>query len=87
MTKNEKIEACILLCTLAIKNAEETKQEAESERSALFKALNIEDQDTEKIEDPQLYGIANDLEFNSKCLEDIKEELEAVVKDFKRIKF
>ena len=86
MNKTEKMRAIVALCNVALIEAKDLAQDLQNERKVLFKALGIEDQDSEKIEDAQLYCIANDLEYNADSLESYAKDLESVIKDLERLK-
>ncbi len=86
MNKNEKMRGCAALCRVSLNNLKELKEQALFELSALFKALDIEDQDSEKIEDPELYKIVLDLQYNIESLQSSAEDLESIIKDLERIK-
>ncbi|MBO7212759.1 MAG: hypothetical protein J6V44_17380 [Methanobrevibacter sp.] len=85
MNKTEKMRGCVALCAVSLANLRELRDALLNERALLFKALEITDGDAEKIDDPSLYGIANDLEWNAERLEDSAHELESVIKDLERI--
>ena len=85
MNKTEKMRGCVALCALSLNNLKELREAVLLELKTLFKALEIEDQDTEKIEDVELYKIANDLEWNAERLQDSAEELESLLKDLEKI--
>lgn len=86
MNKSEKMRGCVALCALSLNNLKELREAVLIELKTLFRALEIEDQDTEKIEDVELYKIANDLEWNAERLKDSAEELESILKDLEKIK-
>lgn len=86
MNKTEKMRGCVALCRVSLNNLKELREQALFELSALFKALDIEDQDSEKIEDPELYKIALDLQYNAESLQSSAEDLESIIKDLERIK-
>ena len=86
MNKSEKMRGCVALCALSLNNLKELREAVLLELKTLFRALEIEDQDTEKIEDAELYKIANDLEWNAERLQDSAEELESIIKDLEKIK-
>ena len=86
MNKTEKMRGCVALCALSLNNLKELREALLNELKALFKALEIKDQDSEKIEDPQLYKIALDLEYNAESLKSSAEDLESVLKDLEKIK-
>lgn len=86
MNKTEKMRGVVALCGVALTNINELREALTNELKTLFRALEIEDQDTEKIEDPQLYKIALDLEFNADNLQSCAQDLESVIKDLSRIK-
>ena len=86
MNKSEKLRGCVALCELSLNNLKELKEAILLELKTLFRALEIEDQDSEKIEDVELYKIANDLEYNAEELESIGEDLAKVIKYLDRLK-
>ena len=86
MNKTEKMRGCVALCSVSLSNLKELREALLNELSLIYKALGIEDQDSEKIEDPQLYGIALDLEDNADRLRTASEDLESVLKDLEKIK-
>ncbi len=85
MNKTEKMRGCVALCALSLNNLKELREALLNELKALFKALEIKDQDSEKIEDPQLYKIALDLEYNAESLKSSAEDLESVLKDLEKL--
>ena len=85
MNKTEKMRGCIALCALSLNNLKELREALLNELKALFKALEIKDQDSEKIEDPQLYKIALDLEYNADSLKSSAEDLESIIKDLEKL--
>ena len=85
MNKTEKLRGCVALCALSLNNLKELREALLNELKALFKALEIKDQDSEKIEDPQLYKIALDLEYNAEELKSSAEELESIIKDLEKL--
>ena len=85
MNKTEKMRGCVALCALSLNNLKELREALLNELKALFKALEIKDQDSEKIEDPQLYKIALDLEYNADSLKSSAEELESIIKDLEKL--
>lgn len=85
MNKTEKMRGCVALCALSLNNLKELREALLNELKALFKALEIKDQDSEKIEDPQLYKIALDLEYNAEELKSSVEELESIIKDLEKL--
>ena len=86
MNKTEKMRGVVALCSVALANVKELQEALTNELKTLFKALEIEDQDSEKIEDPSLYHIALDLEFNADNLRSCAQDLESVIKDLDKIK-
>lgn len=86
MNKTEKMRGCVALCALSLNNLKELREAVLLELKTLFKALEIEDQDTEKIEDVELYKIANDLEWNAERLKSAGEDLASVLEDLEKIK-
>lgn len=87
MNKNEQVQVAIALCKLAIKTLEDVRADADNERSLIFKACGIEDQDAEKIEDSKLYGITLNLESNSRFLNYAQDDLKSVIKDLEKMEF
>lgn len=85
MNKTEKMRGCVALCALSLNNLKELREALLNELKALFKALEIKDQDSEKIEDPQLYKIALDLEYNADSLKSSAEDLESIIKDLEKL--
>lgn len=85
MNKTEKMRGCVALCALSLNNLKELREALLNELKALFKALDIKDQDSEKIEDPQLYKIALDLEYNADSLKSSADDLESILKDLEKI--
>ena len=85
MNKTEKMRGCVALCGVALSNLRELREALLSELKVLFKALEIKEEDSEKIEDPQLYKIALDLEYNADSLKSSAEDLESVLKDLEKI--
>ena len=86
MNKTEKMRGCVALCALSLNNLKELREAVLVELKALFRALEIEDQDTEKIEDVELYKIANDLEWNAEQLEGSAKDLESLIQDLEKIR-
>ena len=86
MNKTEKMRGVVALCGVALTNLNEVREALTNELKTLFKALEVEDQDTEKIEDPQLYSIALELEDSAHNLEYSARDLESVLKDLEKIK-
>lgn len=85
MNKTEKMRGVVALCAVSLANLRELRDALLNERSLLFKALEIKDEDAEKIDDPQLYKIALDLEYNADSLKSSAEDLESVLKDLERL--
>lgn len=85
MDKTEKMRICALLCRLSIYNLKDLREALLNELKCLYRALEIKEEDAEKIEDPQLYKIALDLEYNADSLKSSAEDLEAVLKDLEKI--
>ena len=85
MDKSQKMRGCVALCALSLNNLKELREALLNELKALFKALEIKDQDSEKIEDPQLYKIALDLEYNADSLKSSAEDLESIIKDLEKL--
>ena len=86
MNKTEKLRGCVALCAVSLNNLKEIKEALLNELKTLFRALEIEDQDPEKIEDAELYKIANDLQYNAEEIESIGEDLANVIKYLERLK-
>ena len=86
MNKTEKMRGCVALCSVSLSNLKELREALLNDLNLIYKALGIEDHDSEKIEDAQLYGIALDLQFNADSLKDSAEELESIIKDLEKIK-
>ena len=86
MNKTEKMRGCVALCSISLNNLKELREALLNELSCLYRALGIEDQDSEKIEDTQLYKIAGDLEWNAERLQSASEDLTSVLEDLEKIK-
>ena len=86
MNKTEKMRGCVALCAVSLNNLKEIREALLNELKTLFRALEIEDQDPEKIEDVELYKIANDLQYNAEEIESIGEDLANVIKYLERLK-
>ena len=85
MDKTEKMRGCVALCAISLNNLKELREALINELKLLYRALEIEDNDSEKIEDPALYKIALDLEYNADSLKSSAEDLESVLKDLEKI--
>ena len=86
MNKTEKLRGCVALCAVSLNNLKEIREALLNELKTLFRALEIEDQDPEKIEDVELYKIANDLQYNAEEIESIGDDLANVIKYLERLK-
>ena len=86
MNKAEKMRGCVALCSLSLNNLKELKEALLLELKTLFRALEIEDADFEKIEDAELYKIALDLDYNAQELDSIGEDLANVIKYLEKLK-
>lgn len=86
MNKTEKMSGCVALCALSLNNLKELRESILNELKQLFRALDIQDQDFEKIEDVELYKIANDLEWNAERLQSASDDLASVLEDLEKIK-
>lgn len=86
MNKSEKLQGSIALCQVAFNNLMELSEALRAELKTLFRALEIEDQDAEKIEDAQLYKIALDLDYNAEELKSNAEDVASIVKYLEKIK-
>lgn len=86
MNKKEKMCGCVALCAVSLNNLKEIREALLNDLKSLFRALAIEDQDPEKIEDLELYKIAIDLQYNAEEIESIAEDLENVIKYLETIK-
>ena len=86
MNKTEKMRGCVELCSVYFNNLKELREALLNELKCLYKALEIKEEDAEKIEDPQLYKIALDLEYNADSLKSSAEELESIIKDLEKLK-
>ena len=86
MNKSEKIQGSIALCQVAFNNLMELSEALRAELKTLFRALEIEDQDAEKIEDAQLYKIALDLDYNAGEIKSNAEDLQNVIKYLEKLK-
>ena len=85
MNKSEKMRGCIALCSVSLANLRELREALLNELKVLYLALGIKDNDSEKIEDPALYKIALDLEYNADSLKSSAEDLESVLKDLEKL--
>lgn len=86
MDKSQKMRGCVALLEVARNNLSEVKETLLNELKNLFRALEIQDQDFEKIEDAQLYSIALDLDYNADEIAEKVEELESLIKDLDKLK-
>ena len=86
MDKTEKMRGCVALCGVALANMRELRDTLLKELYVLFMALDIKDNDSEKIEDPELYKIALDLEYNAESLRGSADDLQAVLQGLEKIK-
>ena len=86
MNKSEKLQGSIALCQVAFNNLMELSEALRVELKTLFRALEIEDQDAEKIEDAQLYKIALDLDYNAEEIQSNAQDLLNVVKYLEKLK-
>ena len=86
MNKSKKLGEALALCGVALTILKEIEEAERQELKLLFKALEIEDQDPEKIEDAKLYGIALDLDSNAHFLNSTAEDLATVIKDIENLK-
>lgn len=86
MNKSEKLQGSIALCQVAFNNLMELSEALRAELKTLFRALEINDEDAEKIEDAQLYKIALDLDYNAGEIKNNAEDLQNVIKYLERIK-
>ena len=86
MNKSEKLQGSIALCQVAFNNLMELSEALRAELKTLFRALEIEDQDAEKIEDAQLYKIALDLDYNAGEIQSNAQDLLNVVKYLEKLK-
>ena len=86
MDKTEKMRGCVALCGVALANMRELRDTLLKELYVLFMALDIKDNDSEKIEDPELYKIALDLEYNAESLQGSADDLQAVLQGLEKIK-
>ena len=86
MNKSKKLGEALALCGVALSILRELEENEKQELKLLFKALEIEDQDPEKIEDAKLYGVALDLDYNAHKLKNQAEDLETVIQDIERLK-
>ena len=85
MNKTEKMRGCIALCAVSLNNLKEIRETLLNELKTLFKALEINDSDFEKIEDAELYKIALDLDYNAQEIESIGEDLANVIKYLEKL--
>ena len=86
MNKTEKMRGCVALCALSLNNLKESREAVLLELKTLFKALEIEDHDPEKIKDTELYKIALNLEWNAEQLEGSIKDLASLIEDLEKIK-
>lgn len=86
MNKSKKLGEALALCGVVLSIIKELEENERQELKLLFKALEIEDQDSEKIEDPTLYGIALNLDYNADQLKDQAEEVQSFIKGLEKIK-
>lgn len=86
MNKSKKLGEALALCGVALSILKELEEAEKSELKLLFKALEIEDQDPEKIEDAKLYGIALDLDSNAHFLNNTADDLATIIKDIEKLK-
>ena len=86
MNKSKKLEEAIALCGVALTLLKELEENERQELKLLFRALEIEDQDPEKIEDAKLYGVALDLDSNVHQLKNEGEDLESFIKGLEKLK-
>ena len=86
MDKTEKMRGCVALCGVALANMRELRDTLLKELYVLFMALDIKDNDSEKIEDPELYKIALDLEYNAESLRGSADDLQAVLQGLEKVK-
>lgn len=86
MNKSKKLGEALALCGVVLSILKELEENERQELKLLFKALEIEDQDSEKIEDPALYGIALNLDYNADQLKDQAEEMQSFIKGLERVK-
>lgn len=86
MNKSKKLGEALALCGVALSILKELEENERQELKLLFKALEIEDQDSEKIEDASLYSIALDLDYNADQLKEQAEEMESFIKGLERVK-
>ena len=86
MNKSKKLGEALALCGVVLTILKELEENERQELKLLFKALEIEDQDSEKIEDPTLYEIALNLDFNAGQLKDQAEEMQSFIKYLEKIK-
>ena len=85
MNRSQKMHGCATLLKMSRNNLNEVKESLLSELKSLFRALEIQDQDFEKIEDAQLYKIALDLDYNAHEIAEKVEELESIIQDIEKI--
>ena len=86
MNKSEKLQGSIALCQVAFNNLIELSEALKLELKTLFRALEINDEDAEKIEDAQLYKIALDLDYNAEEIKSNAEDLQNVIKYLEKLK-
>ena len=86
MNKSKKLQGSIALCQVAFNNLMELSEALRIELKTLFRALEINDEDAEKIEDEQLYKIALDLQYNAEEIESESEDLANVIKYLEKLK-
>ena len=85
MNKAEKFEGCLSLLRVASSNLQEVRDALLNDLKILFKALEITDSDFEKIEDPQLYKIALDLDYNAHDIKNELEDLSSLIKSLEKL--
>lgn len=86
MNKSKKLGEALALCGVVLSILQELEENERQELKLLFRALEIEDQDSEKIEDPALYGVALNLDYNADQLKDQAEEMQSFIKGLEKIK-
>ena len=84
MEKDRKLNECIQLLEIVRHTLRDISEACENEHKLIFKALEVDD--AEKVEDPKLYGIVLDLEYNAESLKSTAEDLKSLISDLERIK-
>ena len=86
MEKNRKLSEAIQLLEIVRHSLNDIAEACESELKLIFKALEISDEDPEKIDDAGLYKIALDLDYNGKEIREEAEDLKSFIDSLNKIK-